>query len=197
MRFIPLRLIRLPSTEMMIRGFLGKTRFPHLREVTKIWVGVLYLESYHLSRMINFFILVKMPHSNFKERSQEFNKGIGKCPCGQTFEYTSERDMKMKLRMHCRFCSNPPKGFDKIGIPKKACTMREQQLNEAERIRKVYNSYLSVWINITIPERNQEVTLYPQELTSTLLIQKLIQAHLRGNTSRDYQCFLWFLSIYN
>ena len=33
-----------------------------------------------------FFMLVKMPHSNFKERSQEFNTGVGKCPCGQTFE---------------------------------------------------------------------------------------------------------------
>ena len=84
-------------------------------------------------------MLVKMPHSNFKERSQEFNTGVGKCPCGQTFEYTSERDMKMKLRMHRRFCSNPPKGFNKTGIPKQAMTLREQQLNEAERIRKVHN----------------------------------------------------------
>ena len=42
-------------------------------------------------------MLVKMPHSNFKERSQEFNTGVEKCPCGQTFEYTSERDMKMKF----------------------------------------------------------------------------------------------------
>ena len=42
-------------------------------------------------------MLVEMPHSNFKERSQEFNTGVGKCPYGQTFEYTSERDMKMKL----------------------------------------------------------------------------------------------------
>ena len=87
--------------------------------------------------MINFFMLVKMPHSNFKDRSHQFNSGIGKCPCGQTFEYTSERDMKMKLRMYCRFCSNPPKGFNKIGIPKKAMTLKEQQLNEAERIRKL------------------------------------------------------------
>ena len=47
--------------------------------------------------------------------------------------------MKMKLRMHHRFCSNPPAAFDKIGIPKKACMMREGQLNEAERIRKVHN----------------------------------------------------------
>ena len=84
-------------------------------------------------------MLVKMPHSNFKERSQEYNTGIGKCLWGQTFEYTSERDMKMKLRMHCRFCSNPPKGFDKIGIPKKAMTLSEQQLNEAERMCKVHN----------------------------------------------------------
>ena len=63
--------------------------------------------------------LVKMPHSNFKDKAYEFNSEIGKCPCSQTFEYTSERDMKMKLQMHCRLCSNPPKGFDKIGIPKK------------------------------------------------------------------------------
>ena len=54
-------------------------------------------------------MLVKMPHSNFKERSQEFDTGVGKRPCGQTFEYTSERDIKMKLGMHHRFCSNPPK----------------------------------------------------------------------------------------
>ena len=84
-------------------------------------------------------MLVKMPHSNFKERSQEFNTGVGKCPSGRTFEYTSERDMKMKLRMQRRFCSNPPKCFHKIGIFKKATTLREQKLNEAERMYKVHN----------------------------------------------------------
>ena len=78
-------------------------------------------------------MLVKMLHSNFKERSQQLNTGVGKCPCNQTFEYTSERDIKMKLRMHRRFCSNPPKDFYKIGILKKAMTLREQQLNEAEK----------------------------------------------------------------
>ena len=50
---------------------------------------------------------------------------------------------------------------------------------------------------ITIPERNQEVTLYLQELTSALLIQKLVQVHLTGNKSLDYQSFQRFLSIYN
>ena len=120
---------------------------------------------------------------------------MGKCPCGQTFKCESERELAMKHRMHCRFCSNPPAAFDKIGIPKKACMMREQQLNEAERIRKVHSQYLSIWINIiTIPERNQEATLYRQELASTLPIQKLVQVHLRGNTSHDYQGFQQFLS---
>ena len=80
-----------------------------------------------------------MPHSNFKDKLHAFNTGVGKCLCGKTFEYASERDMKIKLRMHRRFCSNPPVAFDKIRVSKKACTMREQQLNEAERIRKVHN----------------------------------------------------------
>ena len=52
---------------------------------------------------------------------------------------TDQKEMKMKLRMHHKFCSNPQKGFDKIGIPKKATTLREQQLNEAERMCMVHN----------------------------------------------------------
>ena len=89
-----------------------------------------------------------MPHSNFKERSRAFNTGVGKCSCGQTFKCASEREIAMKHRMHCRFCSNPPVAFDKIRI------------------------------NITIPGRNQEATLYLQELTSTLPIRNLIQVRL-------------------
>ena len=80
-----------------------------------------------------------MPHSNFKRRTTEFNTGVGKCPCGQTFECASKRELAMKRRIHRRFCSNPPLAFNKIEIPKKACTMREQQLNDYERMRKVYN----------------------------------------------------------
>ena len=79
-----------------------------------------------------------MPHSNFKGRSCIFSSGVGKCSCGQTFDFASERNMKMKLQMHLKFCSNPPKGFNMIGIPKKACTMREQQLNGTEKMRSVH-----------------------------------------------------------
>ena len=83
--------------------------------------------------------LVKMPHSNFKRKATEFEAGVGRCSCGQTFECAYERELAMKHRMHHRFCSNPPVAFDKIKVSKKACTMREQQLNEAEIIRKVHN----------------------------------------------------------
>ena len=80
-----------------------------------------------------------MPHNSFKSKATGFGARVGICPCGQTFKCASERELAMKRRMHLRFCSNPPVAFNKIGIPKKACTMREQQLNEAERIRKVHN----------------------------------------------------------
>ena len=80
-----------------------------------------------------------MPHSNFKQRATEFNTGVGKCSCGQTFECASEREIAMKCRKHRRFCSNPPVAFVKIRVHKKACRLREQQLNEAEKIRKVHN----------------------------------------------------------
>ena len=80
-----------------------------------------------------------MPHSNFKRKFTEFEAGVERCSCGQTFECASERELAMNHRMYLRFFSNPPVAFDEIGIPKKACTMREQQLNEAERIRKVHN----------------------------------------------------------
>ena len=83
--------------------------------------------------------LVKMPHSNFKRKATKFEAGVGRCSCGQNFECASERELAMKHRMHRRFCSNPSVAFNKISVPKKACTMREQQLNEDERIRKVHN----------------------------------------------------------
>ena len=83
--------------------------------------------------------LVKVPHSNFKRKATEFEAAVGRCSCGQTFECASERELAMKRRMHHRFCSNPPVAFDKISVPKKACMMREKQLNAAERIRKVHN----------------------------------------------------------
>ena len=83
--------------------------------------------------------LVKMPHSNFKRKATELEAGVGRCSCGQTFECASGQELAMKRRMHHRSYSNPPVAYDKIKVSKKACTMREQQLNEAERMCQVHN----------------------------------------------------------
>ena len=79
-----------------------------------------------------------MPHSYFKERSYTLNLGVGKCSCGQTFDFTSEKDMNMRLRMHCKFCSKPPKSSKQIRMPNKAMTLKEHQNSEAEKMRKVH-----------------------------------------------------------
>ena len=54
------------------------------------------------------------------------------------------------------------------------------------------------WINITISERNQEATLYLQELTSTLLSQRLCPVHLlviHHKTGRVFHNFSQSLSL--
>ena len=82
--------------------------------------------------------IYKMTHSNFKERSHEISTGVGKCSCGQAFDYSSHRDMKLKLRLHLKLCKNPPKGTHKIAVPKKATTFMEHQLSATMRQREVH-----------------------------------------------------------
>ena len=79
-----------------------------------------------------------MPRSNFKQRSYENTTGVGKCTCGQTFDYSSPRDMELKRKLHRRFCKNPPKGEQKKGIPMKATTLMEHQTGVAKRRREVH-----------------------------------------------------------
>ena len=57
-----------------------------------------------------------------------------------------------------------------------------------------YNTYLTE-ISIITSEHNQEATLYPQELTSTLLSPMTFQVHLLGSKSPDCQGLPQFLSI--
>ena len=84
-----------------------------------------------------------MPHSNFKDKSHTLSSGVGKCSCDQTFDYKSERDWKLKFRLHLKFCSKPPKGFDEIGLPRArsaetAMMLKEYYDNESEEMRKLY-----------------------------------------------------------
>ena len=81
-----------------------------------------------------------MPHSNFKERSCTLNSGVGKHFCGQTFDFASEKDMNMKLRIHHKLCSKPV-GFREIRMPNKTMTLREHQSNEDEKIQRVHKHH--------------------------------------------------------
>ena len=82
-----------------------------------------------------------MPNSNFKERSFMLNSGVGKCSCGQTFDFTSERDTYMKIQMHCKVCPNLLEASKPIRMPKKAMTWREYQNSEAEKIQRVHEHH--------------------------------------------------------
>ena len=70
----------------------------------------------------------------------------------------------------------------------------ELKFSTLSGLRICHNIYPS-WINITTSEHNQEVALYPQVSTSTLLSQRLSQVHLLGSTSHNYQSLPQFLSI--
>ena len=80
-----------------------------------------------------------MSHSNFKQRSYGNNTGFGKCSCGQTFDYSSPRDMELQRRLHRKFCKNPPQGEQKMSVSKKATTFMEYQTGFTDRRRKVHN----------------------------------------------------------
>ena len=83
-----------------------------------------------------------MPHSNFKDKTYALGLGLRNCSCGQTFGYASERERELKIRLHRKFCSNPPKGTYEIGVStrplEKATTLKEYYKNEAEETRKLY-----------------------------------------------------------
>ena len=82
-----------------------------------------------------------MPHSSFKARSHALNSGVGKCSCGQTFHFASEKEMNMKLQNYRKVCSKPPKSSNQIRMPMKAMTLREKQQYEAEKIQRVHEHH--------------------------------------------------------
>ena len=45
-----------------------------------------------------------MPQNRSMSKICDSGKGIIWCSCGQTFNYSSEREEKMKIRIHEKFC---------------------------------------------------------------------------------------------
>ena len=91
--------------------------------------------------------MYKMPHSKFKDKNYEEGTGIIICTCGQTFNYASEREVRMKIRLHNKFCPNPSEdtSIDGVSNPinvKKSMTLKEFYKNEAEETRKLYENII-------------------------------------------------------
>ena len=74
-----------------------------------------------------------MPHSKFKVIYPFIDAGTGKCPCGRTFDYESERDRKTKVRLHKKFCDKWPSDASFTKTPRKAMTAKEFQRFCTER----------------------------------------------------------------
>ena len=76
-----------------------------------------------------------MPHSTFKGQVTQMESGKLKCPCGQTFTFASERDRKMKMRLHDKSCDKGP-SLKTMKRPRKAMTLKEYESMKAERRRE-------------------------------------------------------------
>ena len=100
--------------------------------------------------------------------------------------YSSCKMVNMKVGEYFRgHCENINPTMCSVAKP------RESHSSPTKSSNDIYPS----WINIPIPECNQEAALYPQELTSALLIQMLSWVHPSGNTSHDCLRLQRFLSI--
>ena len=77
-----------------------------------------------------------MPHSTFKGSFiQSETCGTLKCSCGRTFRVASERDRKMKIRLHNKACSIKVERSEFLGSiehPKKKVTMKEYEIIKAK-----------------------------------------------------------------
>ena len=77
-----------------------------------------------------------MPHSNFKNRLLYTGSGFKNCTCGQRTTYVNEREKSMKLRLHLKFCTNPPSVFPEDN---KIIRRKMNENGFCELINKIYS----------------------------------------------------------
>ena len=80
-----------------------------------------------------------MPNTKFSEK-HAFNENHGflKCTCGQYLEFKSKREEKLKIQLHSKNCSNPPKGPEIIKPPGKRFSKTEVERSHNKYHQKVY-----------------------------------------------------------
>ena len=86
-----------------------------------------------------------MPHSKFSEKPA-FNENYRflKCTCGQYLEFKSKREEKLKIRLHSKNCSNPPKDSETIKLPGKGLTKQRWNVLGTSTIKSFTNNIYPV-----------------------------------------------------
>ena len=86
-----------------------------------------------------------MPHSKFSEKPA-FNENYRflKCTCGQYLEFKSKREEKLKIRLHSKNCSNPPKDSGTIKPPGKRFNKTEMERSWKSTIKSFTNNIYPV-----------------------------------------------------
>ena len=83
-----------------------------------------------------------MPHSKFKGTFfKDGNGSILKCSCGHTFTTESERDRKMKMRLHDKVCTIKAERseFRAAELPKEKVNFKEYENMNANMRRSFYS----------------------------------------------------------
>ena len=128
--------------------------------------------------------------SKLKGRAHPLNSGVGKCPCGQTFDHTSKRDQDMKYWMHCKVCPSPPEGHNYIRTPKKTMMLRKKQQDEAEKMKRVHDHHNNIypnWIDISLQksDEKQKNWLRPYDVIVVIALAWVFGARLLTQRSDD------------
>ena len=64
--------------------------------------------------------------------------GTMSCSCGKIMEYSSTRELKLRIKLHMKVCKNPPKEAE-VRKPKvKSMTLKEVLQYSSDRNKKVY-----------------------------------------------------------
>ena len=71
-------------------------------------------KDYSLLKSVKFLTLYKMPYSKNKQVFFNAHEQYGtlSCSCGKVMEYSSARELKLKIKLHMKVCNNPPKRFE-------------------------------------------------------------------------------------
>ena len=80
-----------------------------------------------------------MPHSKNRNPNIPLGSGVNRCSCGQTFKHRTERDFKVKLRMHLKVFPDLSEGIGEFGVPRKRTTYEDSLKHDTEQYRKLYN----------------------------------------------------------